>query len=126
MKFAHTMIRVYDLDKSIKFYRDALGWSLARRQEHENGKFTLAFLNIPNSDAQVELTYNWPREEPYTLGDGYGHMAVHVDDMDKVIAQIQSVGHQLDRGPKTSPSGKSRIAFVKDPDGYSIELIERE
>ncbi len=126
MKFAHTMIRVFDLDTSIEFYENALGFTLVRKSDHEHGKFTLAFLDIPNSDAQLELTYNWPQDEPYDLGSGYGHIALYVEDMDATIKQIRSAGYDLDRGPKTSPSGKSRMAFIKDPDGYSIELLEEK
>lgn len=126
MKFAHTMIRVYDLEKSIGFYENALGFRLSRKSDHENGKFTLAFLDIPNSDAQLELTYNWPQEEHYSLGEGYGHIALYVDDMDAIVEQIRSAGYELERGPKSSPSGKSRMAFVKDPDGYAIELLEEK
>ena len=124
MKFAHTMIRVYDLDRSIEFYEQALGFSLSHTSDHENGEFSLAFLDIPNSDAQLELTYNWGQEQAYDLGEGYGHIALYVDDMDKAVAQINNAGYDLDRGPKTSPSGTKRMAFVKDPDGYAIELLE--
>lgn len=118
------MIRVFDLEKSLDFYENALGFELDRTSEHESGKFSLAFLDIPNSNAQLELTYNWPREEPYDLGDGYGHIALYVDDMDATVAQIRSAGYELDRGPTTSPSGNKQMAFVKDPDGYAIELLE--
>jgi len=126
MKFAHTMIRVFDLQKSIAFYENALGFTLSRTSDHENGQFTLAFLDIPNSDSQLELTYNWPQAEPYDLGEGYGHIALYVEDMDATVEQIRSAGYELDRGPKSSPSGKSQMAFVKDPDGYAIELLEEK
>jgi len=124
MQFAHTMIRVYDLEKSLDFYQNALGFEFDHKSDHENGEFSLAFLNIPGSDAQLELTYNWPREEPYELGDGYGHIALFVGDMDAAVTRIHEAGYELDRGPKTSPSGTKQMAFVKDPDGYAIELLE--
>lgn len=124
MKFAHTMIRVFDLDKSIDFYENALGFTLSRKSNYEDGKFSLAFLDIPNSDVQLELTYNWPQDEPYDLGSGYGHIALFVDSMEKIVEQIRSAGYELDRGPKTSPAGDKQMAFVKDPDGYAIELLE--
>jgi len=120
------MIRVYDLDESIQFYETALGFSLSHKSDHENGKFSLAFLDIPNSNAQLELTYNWPQDEPYDLGSGYGHIALYVDDMDATVKQINDAGYELDRGPKTSPSGTKKMAFVKDPDGYAIELLEEK
>ena len=118
------MIRVFDLEKSLDFYQNALGFEFDQTSDYNDGQFSLAFLSIPNSEAQLELTYNWPRDEKYNLGDGYGHIALFVDDMEQIVQQIRNAGYALDRGPKTSPSGTKKMAFVKDPDGYAIELLE--
>jgi lactoylglutathione lyase len=120
VRYLHTMIRVFDLDRSLKFYCDVLGFKLTRRNEHENGRFTLAFLQAPGGgDGELELTYNWDQKEPYDLGKGYGHMAFAVESFDEVGKQLQDNGLNWSWGPKGS------MAFIEDPDGYEIELLIR-
>ena len=128
MKYLHTMLRVGNLERSLQFYTQILNFELVNREDHENGKFTLAFLRSKDSDTEepeLELTYNWGVEK-YELGSGYGHLAFLVDSIETVQSGLQKAGLDLSWGPSSSPSGRSRIAFFKDPDGYSIELIERK
>jgi lactoylglutathione lyase len=126
-RLLHTMIRVFDLDRSIDFYTRLLGMKLIRRKDYPSGEFTLAFVGYGNeSDASViELTHNWPRKEPYTIGDGYGHMAIGVADIYKTCERLAKEGVKISRPPGPMKHGGSVVAFVEDPDGYKIELIER-
>lgn len=127
MRYLHTMIRVGNIDRSVKFYKEALGFRVVRQMDNEEGKFTLVFLqSTPGEDRfapQIELTYNWGVES-YELGKGYGHVAYHVDSMDEAVKKIETAGYELSWGPGRTPDGKRTMAFVKDPDGYSIELIQ--
>jgi len=127
MRYLHTMIRVGNIDRSVKFYKEALGFRVVRQEDHEEGKFTLVFLqSTPGEDRfspQLELTYNWGVEE-YDLGKGYGHVAYHVESMAEAVKKIEAAGYKLAWGPGKTPSGKKSMAFVEDPDGYRIELIE--
>ena len=135
MKYLHTMLRVGNLDRSLHFYCNVLNFELINREEHPEGKFTLAFLRskvaganpsgTAESDPQLELTYNWGVDS-YELGGAYGHLAFGVDSIEAVQLDLQKAGLDLSWGPSSSPSGRSRIAFIKDPDGYAIELIERK
>lgn len=124
MRLLHTMIRVGDLDKSIAFYEKALNMRLLRRKDYESGRFTLAFLGYgEESDSTVlELTHNWDTKQ-YELGKGFGHLAVGVDDLEGAYQHCLECGAEAKVAPKTFGSG-TRLAFVKDPDGYEIELIE--
>jgi lactoylglutathione lyase len=120
MKYLHTMVRVTDLETSLKFYRDALGLELLNVREVPAGRFTLAFLAAPgDSSAQVELTYNWD-PEAYTGGRNFGHLAYAVDDIYAKCTQLQEHGVTILRPPRDG-----RMAFVRSPDNISIELLQR-
>jgi lactoylglutathione lyase len=125
-RLAHTMIRVFDLDKSIDFYTRLLGMNLMRRKDYPSGEFTLAFVGYGDEDdnAVIELTHNWGQKEPYQLGTAFGHLAIHVPDIYKVCEQLAAEGVKIPRAPGPMKHGGSVIAFIEDPDGYKIELIE--
>ena len=128
MRYLHTMIRVGDLDRSISFYHDVLGFNELRRGDYPEDKFTLVFMQAPgdaNSDngPMLELTYNYGVDS-YALGDGYGHIALQVDSMDQLAEKLQAAGHEFSWGPGVSPDGSKKMAFLTDPDGYKIELLE--
>jgi len=124
MRILHTMIRVSDLEKSLAFYTDVLGMKLLRQQDYPDGEFTLAFVGYgeENETAVLELTYNWGDHE-YDLGDGYGHIAIEVDDVYAAAEKIREKGGEILREPGPMNAGSTIIAFVADPDGYAIELI---
>jgi len=124
MRLLHTMIRVVNLEKSLDFYQRALSMRLLRRKDYESGRFTLAFLGYCDEieGAVIELTHNWDRQE-YHLGDAFGHLAIGVEDLEKAYQQCLDCGATAKVAPKVFGSG-TRLAFVKDPDGYDIELIE--
>jgi lactoylglutathione lyase len=126
MRVLHTMIRVGDLDRSIKFYTDVLGMKLLRRKDYPDGKFTLAFVGYgPETEhAVVELTYNWGTDK-YDLGNAFGHIALEVDDAYKACEDIRKRGGKVTREAGPMKHGSTVIAFVEDPDGYKIELIQR-
>ena len=126
MRVLHTMIRVGDLDRSIKFYTDVLGMKLLRRKDYPDGKFTLAFVGYgPETEhAVVELTYNWGTGK-YDLGNGFGHIALEVDDAYKACDEIKKRGGKVTREAGPMKHGSTVIAFVEDPDGYKIEMIQR-
>ncbi len=125
MKFLHTMIRVTDLDRSLRFYTEVLGLKLQKKTDYPEGKFTLAFLGSDlNSEPYLELTYNWDTHE-YNLGTGYGHMAFGVPDIYRTCEDVKKVGAKITRPPGPMKHGTSVIAFIEDPDGYKIELINR-
>ena len=126
MRVLHTMIRIGDLDRSIKFYTDVLGMKLLRRKDYPDGKFTLAFVGYgPETEhAVVELTYNWGTGK-YDLGNGFGHIALEVDDAYKACDEIKKRGGKVTREAGPMKHGSTVIAFVEDPDGYKIELIQR-
>jgi len=127
MRVLHTMLRVGDLERSIAFYRDVLGMTLLRRHEYPDGRFTLAFLGYgPESEqAAIELTYNWGTEK-YDLGTAYGHVALEVDDAARACAEIKQRGGTVVREAGPMRHGSTVIAFVQDPDGYKIELIQKK
>lgn len=126
-RLLHTMLRVFDLDRSIDFYTRLLGMRLLRRTDYGGGRFTLAFLGYgPESEtAVIELTHNWDQTEPYTIGSGYGHIAIGVPDIYGTCARLAEAGVPIPRPPGPMKHGITVIAFVEDPDGYKIELIER-
>jgi lactoylglutathione lyase len=126
MRMLHTMLRVGDLDASIAFYTEVLEMQLLRRQDYPDGRFTLAFVGYgAESDHTVlELTHNWDTTR-YTLGDGYGHIALAVPDAAAACADIRARGGRVVREAGAMKHGSTVIAFVEDPDGYKIELIER-
>ncbi len=125
MRILHTMLRVGDLDISLSFYTEILGMTLLRRKDYPSGKFTLAFLGYGKEDetAVIELTHNWGIEK-YQLGDGFGHIAIGVENIYATCELISNRGGSLVRPPGAMKHGKTIIAFVKDPDGYMIELIQ--
>ena len=125
MRILHTMIRVGDLERSIRFYTEALGMQLLRRKDYPGGRFTLAFLGYGSEaeGAVVELTHNWDRTE-YDLGDGFGHIAIGVDDIEGACRRVREQGGKVVREPGPMKHGTTVIAFLEDPDGYRIELIE--
>jgi lactoylglutathione lyase len=124
MRILHSMLRVGELDRSIEFYSDVLGMKLLRRQDFPEGKFTLAFLGYgeQSSNTVLELTHNWDTNS-YDLGNGYGHIAIEVDDVYKAVEDIRGRGGKVTREAGPMKGGKTVIAFVTDPDGYAIELL---
>lgn len=123
----HTMIRVFDLDKSIDFYTNKLGMKLLRKKDYPTGEFTLAFVGYGDetSNAVIELTHNWGQKEPYQLGTAFGHLAIGVPDIYGTCEKLAQAGVKIPRPPGPMKHGGSVIAFVEDPDGYKIELIQR-
>ena len=126
MRVLHTMIRVGDLERSIAFYTDVLGMQLIRRKDYPTGRFTLAFVGYgqESENAAIELTHNWDTDS-YDLGNGFGHIALGVRDIYGTCQLIRRRGGTITREPGPMKHGGSVIAFVVDPDGYKIELIER-
>ncbi|MDV6251645.1 lactoylglutathione lyase [Vibrio sp. EA2] len=126
-RILHTMLRVGDLDKSIQFYTDVMGMKLLRTNENKDYEYTLAFLGFGDESegAVIELTYNWGTTE-YDLGNAYGHIAIGVDDIYATCDAIKAVGGNVTREPGPVKGGTTHIAFVKDPDGYMIELIQNK
>lgn len=124
MRILHTMLRVSDLNESLDFYTNVLGMKLLRQQDYPAGEFTLAFVGFGDESetAVLELTYNWG-EHQYDLGDGYGHIAIEVDDVYAAAERIRAKGGKILREPGPMNAGDTIIAFVADPDGYPIELI---
>lgn len=124
MRYLHTMVRVRDLDASLRFYRDGLGLRERRRMEHAAGRFTLVFLSADETpDAEVELTYNWPAAdgatEDYGSARNFGHLAFRVGDVYALCAHLQSMGYTIHRPPRDG-----HMAFVRSPDLVSIELLQ--
>ncbi len=125
MRLMHTMIRVNDLDESLQFYCDKLGMKLLRKNDYPGGEFTLAFVGYGGirDSAVIELTYNWGKHQ-YQLGDAFGHLAIGVDDVYQTCADLRAKGVKVVREPGPMAHGKSVIAFIEDPNGYRIELVE--
>lgn len=125
MRLLHTMLRVGNLQRSLDFYTEVLGMKLLRQKDYPDGKFTLAFVGYGDeSDTTVlELTYNWDTES-YDLGNGYGHIAIEVDNAYEACEQIKAKGGKVVREAGPMMHGNTVIAFVEDPDGYKIELIQ--
>ena len=125
MRMLHTMLRVGNLDKSKEFYCDVLGMKLLRQKDYPGGEFTLAFVGYgeEKDNTVIELTYNWGTDS-YDIGDGYGHIALGVDDIYGTCDKIKSLGSKVTREPGPMKHGSTVIAFVEDPDGYKIELIQ--
>ena len=122
MRLLHTMLRVKDLDSALVFFCDKLGLKAVSRRDVESGRFTLVFLSTgaPGDSAEIELTHNWDQSEPYATGRFFGHLAFEVDDIYALCAKLQAEGVTINRPPRDG-----RMAFVRSPDGHSIELLQR-
>ena len=122
----HTMLRGKNLEKSIDFYTNLLGMTLLNKLDFPEGKFTLAFIGYGPEETHsvIELTYNWDQTEPCNLGDGYGHIALGVRDIHGVCAALEKAGANIPRKPGPMKHGTTEIAFIDDPDGYKVELVD--
>lgn len=125
MRILHTMLRVGDLERSLQFYTEVLNMRLLRRKDYPEGKFTLAFVGYADESEQavLELTHNWDTTE-YDLGNAYGHIALSADDIYKTCEDIKTKGGEVVREAGPMKHGSTAIAFVKDPDGYMVEVIQ--
>ncbi len=125
MRFLHTMLRVGDLDRSIVFYTEILGMKLLRRKDFPSGKFTLAFVGYggESENTVLELTHNWDTSS-YDLGNGFGHIAIGIDDVYRACEEIKAKGGEVVREAGPMKHGTTVIAFIKDPDGYMVELVQ--
>ena len=126
-RLLHTMLRVKDLDRSVEFYTKLLGMKELRRREVPDGKYTLSFVGYGDetSSAVVELTYNWDQKDGYDIGTGFGHLAVGLPDVYKACEDLRKGGAKITREPGPVKFGTTVIAFVEDPDGYKVELVQR-
>ncbi len=126
MRILHTMIRVGELERSLRFYTEVLGMKVLRRQDYPEGRFTLAFVGYgeESQGAVIELTHNWDTKA-YELGNGFGHIAVAVPDAYKACEDVRKLGGKVTREAGPMKHGSTVIAFVEDPDGYKIEFIQR-
>ena len=124
MRLLHTMIRVGDLQRSIDFYTEILGMKLLRQKDYPDGRFTLAFVGYGNEseNSVIELTHNWDTDQ-YDMGTGFGHLAIEVDDVYEATDKIRQKGGEIIRDAGPMNAGSTIIAFVRDPDGYEIELL---
>ena len=124
MRLLHTMLRVGNLERSIQFYTETLGMSLLRQKDYPEGKFTLAFIGYGDEkhNTAIELTHNWDTNA-YDIGNAFGHIAIEVQDVYKATDKIKSLGGEIIREAGPMNSGTTIVAFVKDPDGYEIELL---
>jgi len=127
MRILHTMIRVNDLDESINFYCDLLGMKLMRKKDYPSGRFTLAFVGYgsESEEAVIELTHNWDTHE-YNLGNAFGHIALGVEDIYKTCENLRNKGAKIVREPGPMKHGSTEIAFIEDPNGYKIELVNKK
>ncbi len=127
MRMLHTMLRVNDLEESLKFYCEHLGMKLLRKHDFPSGEFTLAFVGYGDErdSAVIELTYNYGVKQ-YDLGTAYGHIALGVDDIYKTCERLKAAGVKISREPGPMKHGSTVIAFIEDPNGYKIELIEHK
>ncbi len=125
-RVAHTMIRVSDLEKSLDFYTRHLGMKVLRQAEYPDGKFTNTFVGYGPEETHptIELTYNWEQPEPYDRGNAWGHLALEVPNIYEACEKLEAEGVKIPRAPGPMKSGTRVIAFIEDPDGYRIELIE--
>jgi lactoylglutathione lyase len=127
-RMLHTMIRVFDLKKSLDFYSRLLGMEVIRQRDVPEGRYSLAFVGYgpEESNTVIELTYNWDQKEPYALGTAFGHLAIGVADVYATCEKLAKEGVKITRPPGPVKFGTTVIAFIEDPDGYKIELIQRD
>ncbi len=127
MRLLHTMLRVGDLERSIDFYTRVLGMRLLRQKDYPDGRFTLAFVGYgdESQNTVIELTYNWDTGS-YDIGEGYGHIAIEVDDVYAAVDELRQRGGKVIRDAGPMNAGTTIIAFIEDPDGYPVELIGRK
>lgn len=125
-RFDHTMIRVLDLEKSLQFYTGILGMKVLRKNDYPEGEFTNCFVGYDSEErtAAIELTHNWGREQAYDKGDGWGHLCLVVPDVYKTCEKLAEAGVNITRPPGPMKHGTTIIAFIEDPDGYKIELVQ--
>lgn len=126
MRLMHTMLRVRDTKKSAVFYTELLGMRIVRQSDYPSGRFTNTFVGYQDEDSGpvLELTHNWDREEPYEMGEAYGHIAIGVSDLYGLCEQLRAQGVPITREPGPLKDSPREIAFITDPDGYKIELIK--
>ena len=126
MRIAHTMIRVKDLDRSLQFYTEVLGMKILKKTDYPGGEFTLVFVGYGDKETThtIELTYNWDGRS-YDIGTGYGHIALELEDIYSFCGRVREKGGKVVREPGPMKHGTTSIAFIEDPDGYKIELIEK-
>lgn len=122
-KFLHTCVRVKDLEKSLEFYKEVLGFEVASEKDFPEDEFTLVYLRLPGSEYELELTYNYDQKEDYDLGNGYGHIAIGVDDLETTHEEYSQTSYQVGDIKELS-DGSVRFFFIQDPDGYKIEVIQ--
>jgi lactoylglutathione lyase len=127
-RMLHTMLRVLDLEKSVDFYTRLLGMQELRRRDVPDGRYSLAFVGYgaEENSTVIELTYNWDQKEPYVLGGAFGHLAIGVGDVYATCEKLGREGVKITRAPGPVKFGTTVIAFIEDPDGYKIELIQRD
>jgi len=125
MRYAHVCYRVFDLDRAIEFYCGALGFLELKRFPIREEAINVFVAPASSEDTPLELTYNFDRDEPYEIGTGYGHIALNVEDLDGTLARLAAIGIEPERPPYQVREGGSRLCFVRDPDGYRIELVEK-
>ncbi len=126
MRMLHTMLRVADLEASRRFYCEALGMKVLRQNDYPDGKFTLCFVGYGDeaTNTVIELTHNWGRSD-YVIGDGFGHLAIGTEDIAGACERVRALGYKVTREPGPMKHGTTVIAFVEDPTGYKVELIEK-
>jgi lactoylglutathione lyase len=127
-RMLHTMLRVFDLEKSLDFYTRLLGMKVLRQKQVPEGRYSLAFVGYGDESGStvIELTYNWDQKEPYAIGTAFGHLAIGVADAYATCAALAKEGVKVTRPPGPVKFGTTVIAFIEDPDGYKIELIQHE
>lgn len=123
--FVHSCIRVLDLEESKDFYKDALNLKVIRERDFPEDKFTLVYMKRPNGNFELELTYNYDRETPYTIGNGYSHLAVTVDDLETSYQQHKKAGYKIGSIKSLDKEATGGYYFLTDPDGYRIEIIQK-